>query len=75
MQNNEEWYKNDDSDTIWWLYNPDVKGEFIFSFDKKKKYNLFADYPKKLSEKEREIFDKDTDGYWKVFFADRGGFS
>lgn len=72
MPSKEQWYKDNETDTIWWLDNPEVRGEFIFSFDRVNKYNLFADYPHKLTEKEREIFDRDTEGYWKEFFSDRG---
>lgn len=68
---NEEWYKENPGDAIWWLDNGgEVKGEFVFSFDKKKKYNLFADYPHKLTEEEREIFDKENP-YWADYFIDR----
>ncbi|WP_022775123.1 DUF7675 family protein [Butyrivibrio sp. AE2015] len=35
------WYKNEETDYIWWLDNGDeVTGEWIFSFDKKKTYIL-----------------------------------
>ncbi len=36
-----------------------------FSFDKKKIYNVFRDYPWELSEEEKKIFDKDL-----AFFAE-----
>lgn len=69
MSNN-EFYKKSDTDTIWWVDNPDVLGEFLFSFDKKTVYNLFADYPHKLTKEEKEIFDKENP-YWANFFSDR----
>ena len=69
MQN--KWFKNEETDTIWWLDNGDeVTGEHIFSFDKKKEYNLFADYPWKLSKEEKEVFDAENP-YWVDFFSDR----
>ena len=34
-----DFYKNEDTDLIWWVDNPEVVGEFLFSFDKKKIYN------------------------------------
>jgi len=64
------WYKNNKSDQIWWLDNRDVIGEFIFSFDKKKQYNLFEDYPYNMSAKEVAIFDEENP-YWADFFSDR----
>lgn len=70
MSNN-NWYKNNDTDVIWWLDNADEKvGEWIFSFDKKTTYNMFADYPHNLTPKQKEIFDKENP-FWKEFFADR----
>ena len=67
----DRWYKNNESDVIWWLDNADEKvGEWIFSFDKKKTYNMFADYPHNLTPEQKEIFDKENP-YWKEFFADR----
>ena len=68
MKNN--WYKNNPNDKVWWLYNPEVIGEWIFSFDKEKQYNMFEDYPHNLSKEEKEIFDKENP-YWKDFFKDR----
>ena len=65
-----DFYKNNPSDKIWWLDNPDVVGEFVFSFDKKKTFNLFADYPHNLTHEQKEIFDKENP-YWKDFFKDR----
>ena len=65
-----KWYKNNKSDKIWWKDNSDTVGEWIFSFDKKHEYNMFADYPYKLTDDEKIIFDKENP-YWKDFFADR----
>ncbi|OQA66942.1 MAG: hypothetical protein BWY38_01652 [Ignavibacteria bacterium ADurb.Bin266] len=65
-----EFYKNKDTDIIFWVDNPDVRGEFLFTFDKKKIYNLFADYPHKLTTQEKIIFDKENP-YWVEFFKDR----
>ena len=67
----DKWYKNEPTDKIWWLDNTDEKvGEWIFSFDKKTTYNMFADYPHNLTKEQKEIFDKENP-YWKEFFADR----
>lgn len=41
--------KKNNSDVIWWVDDPDEKGEIKFSFDKKKVFNLFKDYPYKLT--------------------------
>lgn len=63
-------YKNNDTDTIWWAENVNTIGQHEFSFDKIKIYNLFKDYPYKLTKEEKEIFDKENP-YWAEFFKDR----
>ena len=68
--NHYEFIKNNKTDVIFWVDNVDNKGDFLFSFDEKKIYNLFADYPHNLSLKEKEIFDNENQ-YWRDFFSDR----
>lgn len=68
MKNN--FYKNNDTNQIWWVDNPEKIGEYLFTFDKKKIYNLFEDYPYNLTKEQKEIFDKENP-YWKEFFKDR----
>lgn len=41
-----------------------------FSFDRKKIYNLFKDYPYNMTEEEIEIFKKE-EPYWANFFSAR----
>lgn len=66
-----KWYKENPNDKIYWLDNGnDVKGEFVFSFDKKTSFNLFADYPRKLTKEQKALFDKENP-FWADFFADR----
>lgn len=45
-------------------------GELLFSFDKKKIYNLWIDYPHNFTKEEKEIFDKENP-YWRDFFKIR----
>lgn len=61
-----DFYKNKPTDKIWWIDDFDTVGEFLFSFDKKKIYNLFADYYK-LTPEEKKLFDKENP-FWKEFF-------
>lgn len=71
MEQSSKLFKNNPSDRIWWVDNADdVKGEWIFTFDKKKFFNMFQDYPWNLSAEEKEIFDKENP-YWADFFKDR----
>lgn len=65
-----EFYKNKKNDKIWWVDNVEVLGEHLFTFDKIKIYNLFADYPHNLTKEEKEIFENENE-YWRDFFADR----
>ncbi len=65
-----DFYKHNETDQIWWTSPVDMVGHHLFSFDKKKTYNLFADYPYNLTAEEKKIFDKENP-YWKEFFADK----
>lgn len=65
------WYKKNDADVVWWLDNgDDIKGVMIFSFDKRKQYNLFQDYPHNMTQDEVDTFDKENP-FWADFFKDR----
>lgn len=55
---------------IWWVDDMDSVGEFLFSFDKKKIYNLFRDYPQELTQAEKAAFDRENP-FWAEFFAPR----
>lgn len=65
-----DFYKKNKKDTIWWVENLDSRGELLISFDKKKIFNLFIDYPNNLTKEQIEIFDKENP-YWRDFFANR----
>ena len=65
-----DFYKKNKNDKIWWIDNIDTIGEFLFSFDKKTIFNLFANYPHNLTAEQKEIFDKENP-FWKDFFKER----
>ena len=66
-----KWRKRHPEDIIWWLDNgADTKGEWVFSFDKKRRFNMFADYPWKLTPEQKEIFDRENP-YRRDFFSSR----
>jgi len=65
-----DFYKNNPSDIICWVDNSEKIGEWLFSFDKKKIYNMFEDYPQNLTKYEKEVFDKENPE-WADFFKDR----
>mgnify|MGYP000878174766 FL=1 len=65
-----DFYKVRDKDVIYWVDNVGVLGEHLFSFDKKTIFNLFADYPHKLTPEQKRIFDKENP-YWADFFKNR----
>lgn len=71
MEQSNKWFKNNPTDTIWWLDNAEEsKGEWVFSFDKKTIYNMHSDYPWKLTDEEKAIFDKENP-FWADYFSDR----
>ena len=65
-----KFYKETPMDQVWWVDTSESDGLFLFSFDQKKIYNLFSDYPRNLTAEEREIFDRENP-YWADFFKDR----
>ena len=70
MDQKPRFYKNNRSDKIWWVDTSDRVGEWVFSFDKKELFNMFADYPHKLTPEQKELFDKENP-CWADFFKDR----
>lgn len=65
------YFKNNPTDVIWWVDNSsEVKGEWIFTFDKKTHFNMFSDYPHKLTKEQKKIFDEENPE-WAEFFKDR----
>ena len=65
-----KFYKENPDDIIWWVDNSDRKGVWEFSFDKKTIFNMFRDYPYKLTKEQKAIFDKENP-FWADFFSDR----
>ena len=64
-------YKENDSDKVWWVDTAwFARGLMLITFDKKKFYNLFEDYPHNMSSEEVQIFDKENP-FWADFFSDR----
>lgn len=63
-------YKKREKDKIWWVEITDYVGYHLFSFDKEKVYNVFADYPHNLTPEEKKLFDKEN-RFWAKFFDDR----
>lgn len=70
MAQSNKWVKNNEDDSIYWLNNPEKVGEWIFSFDQKETFNMFSDYPDKLTPKQKKIFDEENPE-WADFFRDR----
>ena len=70
MAQSNKLYKNNPTDKIWWVDTSDRDGVWEFSFDKKEVFNMFADYPHKLTPEQKAIFDKENP-FWADFFKDR----
>lgn len=65
-----KFYKEKPTDLIWWIDTSDRDGVWLFSFDKKEIYNVFSDYPHKLTPEQKAIFDRENP-YLADFFKDR----
>ncbi len=61
---------NSESINFSWIDNPDTVGEMLFTFDGKQIFNLFRDYPYKLTPEQKKIFDE-TNPFWANFFRNR----
>lgn len=62
--------RHNPDDVIWWADNQENIGEWLFTFDKTNVFNMFRDYPERLTKKQKEIFDKENPE-WANFFKDR----
>ena len=62
--------KEHETDKITWLDHIDQCGVWEFTFDGKTVFNLFSDYPHKLTPEQKKIFDSENP-YWADFFKDR----
>lgn len=64
-----DFYKDSEESKVWWVDTAwFAKGLMLITFDKKKFYNLFKDYPHNMSSEEVEIFDRENP-FWKDFFS------
>ena len=70
MEASNKFYKNEETDKIWWVDTSDKVGIWEFSFDQKTIFNMFQDYPWKLTPEQKEIFDRENP-FWVDFFSDR----
>lgn len=65
-------YKRNPNDLVSWVDTPDDTGLFLFTFDGETVFNLFEDYPYKLTAEQVTIFDKENP-HWANYFEDRKG--
>ena len=70
MKQSNKFFKHNPTDSIWWVDTSESDGEFVFTFDKVQFFNMFADYPHKLTQEQKAIFDKENP-FWADFFKDR----
>lgn len=62
--------KKKKSNKIWWVEIYDERGAIVFTFDKKTFFNLFRDFPHKITKEQIEIFEKE-EPFWANFFKYR----
>lgn len=65
-----KYIKEHHGDKVWWVDDPDDIGTYRFTFDKKRIFTLFSDYPWKLTAEQKKVFDQENP-YWADFFSDR----
>ena len=70
MVESNKFYKTNKKDKISWVDNHEQVGVWLFSFDKKRIFNMFEDYPHNLTAEQKQIFDEENP-YWVDFFKDR----
>lgn len=70
MSDKQTLYRKNPDDKTLWLDNSGTIGEFVFTFDKVIFFNLFQDFPDRLSPKEYVTFCMEN-LYWKNYFLDR----
>lgn len=63
-------HKDNPANKVWDVTEADkwVTGPMLISFDKKKIYNLWTDYPDNMTKEEVEIFDEENP-FWADFFS------
>lgn len=63
---NKAFYKENPGDKIWWVDDIETTGPMEISFDKKKIYNLWLDYPWNMTPEEVELFNKENPEWAKL---------
>lgn len=65
-------WKENETDRIWHVYRKKdpVRGPYEITFDFKKIYNAWSDYPDKMTKKEKEIFDSEQP-FWRDMLKGR----
>lgn len=53
-----------------WIEDSERVGEMLFTFDGEHIFNLFRDYPHKLTVEQKQIFDS-KNPFWADYFKDR----
>lgn len=64
--NDGTFYREGTDKKTWWKTNEDGSISHEFTFDRKKIFHLFKDYPEALTPEEQETFDKENQ-YWVGF--------
>ena len=64
--------KKNKGDHVLWSTDRSRKGVMEFTFDGKVVFNLFRDYPEKLTKRQKKIFDEENP-YWAEFFGEEDG--
>lgn len=55
-----DWYKQNETDLIWWRDDLESIGKFLFSFDKKRLFDFWLDFPQELTPEQNDIFKREN---------------
>lgn len=63
-------YKKHKNDSVWWISDLTRRGPIYFSFDRKIVFNIYSDYPYKLTKEQIRVFDNENP-FWADYFKSR----
>ena len=62
-----EFYKKNPTDKVYMVDDTEYSGQVLFSFDGKKVFNFFTDYPHNLTDEQKKLFDSENP-FWRNFY-------
>lgn len=60
-------YRRNPDDRVWWVRLKGQKDPLLFSFDRKKIFDFWTDYPDRLTKEQKTLFDRENP-FWAKFY-------